>query len=173
MTHKKEDWEPHITTSYNEVWYTGDINLIGIHDLIDTINKLINEDKSVTLFISSGGGCINTALLLHDYLNLNHKMIRVVGLTMVCSAATLLLFTKCDTFIYPSAYVLFHPMTVSFEDNPQAVTKRQGYYKFLLKTINNIYLTKGFKSKWHLEDIYLYPDDLIKRKIVDGIYTQI
>lgn len=178
MTTEKEDWQPHITTTnvnsnYPEVWYTGDISLIGVHNLIHSISKLIHEDKKVTLFINSGGGCVNTALLLYDYLNLNSKIIRVVGLTKICSAATLLLFTKCETFIYPNAYVLFHPVTFSFEDNPQAVNKRQGYYKFLIKTINNIYLTKNFKSKWHLEDIYLYSNDLVKRKIVDGIYEQL
>jgi ATP-dependent protease ClpP protease subunit len=146
------------------------MTLIGVHDLINTINEMLYRDINVTLFISSGGGCVTSTLLLYDYLNINNERIKIVGTNKLCSSATYLLFTKCKTYVLPSIYVLFHPMNFEFNDSQQAVNKRAAFYKHLIKTINNVYLTKNFKCNWQVRDYYLYSEDLVSKGIVEGIY---
>jgi ATP-dependent protease ClpP protease subunit len=174
MSEQKEDWHYHITTNDLEVWYTGDICLIGIHELIATINSIVREKEllknktgRVCLFIQSNGGCVNSALLLYDFINFNNRLISVIGLTKIHSAATILLFTKCDTFVFPHINVLFHPMTFDFSDNHVGVDKTHTHHKKLIKRVNDIYATKGLKLSWNTNNIYMYAEDLVKKRIAD------
>lgn len=179
MTYKKEDWEPHITidASRGDVWYTGDITLIGVHELIRTLNSILSNNEFInsqrtkaTLYIQSSGGCVSSALLLYDYLCLNYNMFRIVGLTKLCSCATFFLFTKCETFVFPNIYVLFHPMNFEFSDNQEGVDKRNTFYKRLATKVDNIYATKKFKVNWRTSNIYLYAKELIAKGIIKDIY---
>lgn len=170
----KLDHEMNINVIGNDIWYTGDITLIGVSDLIKEVQQCINtkyiDDTKVNLFIASSGGCITSAMLLHNYLNLNYKYINVIGTSRLCSSATYMLFTKCDTFVYPNMYALFHPMNFEFSDNQQAVNKRTAFYKRLVKMVSDIYKRKNFKCNWNTNDVYLYAEDLIKKGIIEGIW---
>jgi len=107
----KKDWEPHINVIDNDIWFTGDLSLISVNDLIKNIQTCLNNkhvNSKVNLYIGSSGGVVTPALMLYNYLNLNFSNINVIATTGVCSSATYLLFTKCDTFIYPATYALFH-----------------------------------------------------------------
>lgn len=175
MSNIKEDWEPHINVINNNIYYTGNITLISINDVIKEIQQRLNVkhvDNKVNLFISSSGGCITSAFMLHNYLNLHHKEINVIGTSRLCSAATYILFTKCDTFVYPNIYVLFHPMNFDYSDNQQAVKQRSKLFTHLIKTANNIYLSKGFKCNWAKQDVYLFAEDLINKNIVKSIWQE-
>lgn len=110
--------------------------------------------------------------MLHNYLNLHYKEINVVGTSRLCSAATYILFTKCNTFVYPNIYVLFHPMNFDYSDNQQAVKQRSKLFTHLIKTANNIYLSKGFKCNWAKQDVYLFAEDLINKNIVKSIWQE-
>jgi ATP-dependent protease ClpP protease subunit len=173
MSNVKEDWQPHINVIKNDIWFTGDITLIGINDLIKEVQQCLNNkhvDSKINLFISSPGGSISPAMVFHNYLNLNYKHINVIGTGRICSSATYFLFTKCDTFVYPNIYALFHPMNFECNDNQQAVEAKNKLYKHLTKSVNDVYLSKGFKCNWAKEDVYLFADDLISKGIVDGIW---
>jgi ATP-dependent protease ClpP protease subunit len=175
MSNIKEDWEPHINVINNNIYYTGNITLISINDVIKEIQQRLNVkhvDNKVNLFISSYGGCVTSAFMLHNYLNLHHKEINVIGTSRLCSAATYILFTKCDTFVYPNIYVLFHPMNFDYSDNQQAVKQRSKLFTHLIKTANNIYLSKGFKCNWAKQDVYLFAEDLINKNIVKSIWQE-
>jgi ATP-dependent protease ClpP protease subunit len=172
----KKDWEPHINVIGNDIWYTGDLTLVSINNLIKDIQTCLNSkhvNSKVNLYIGSSGGVVTPTLMLYNYLNLNYKDINVIATSGVCSSATYLLFTNCFTFVYPNTYALFHPMNFEFNDNQQAVKARDKFYKHLVKCVNNVYLNKEFKCNWAKEDIYLFSEDLIKRKIVDGIWKNV
>lgn len=176
MTEIKQDWEPHINVVGNNIWYTGNITFIGVTDLIKELQKTIDSkyvDTKINLFIGSDGGSVTSALMLYNYINLNYKDINIIGTYALNSSATYLLFTKCNTFIYPNISVCFHPMNFAFDDNQQAVKAREKYYKHLIRSVTNIYLTKNYKSNWANEDIYLFADDLITKGIVDDIWENI
>ena len=177
MTNVEEDWEPNINVIANNIWYTGNMTLIDVTNLIKELEQaiktyfdVIQDSKKINLFIGSDGGSVTSALMLHNYLNLNYKCINIIGTNGLSSSATYMLFTKCDTFIYPHIYVLFHPMNFEINDNIQAVKARGKFYKHLTKSVNDIYLTKGFKCNWAKEDIYLFANDLISKGIVEGIW---
>jgi ATP-dependent protease ClpP protease subunit len=172
----KEDWEPHINVIANDIWYTGNITLIGVVDLIKELEQAINNkhvNHKINLFIGSDGGSVTSALMLYNYLNLNDKHINIVGTNGLSSSATYFLFTRCDTFVYPNMYALFHPMNFEFNDNQQAVSKRNGFYKRLIRMVNDIYKSKNFRCSWNTTDTYLYANDLIKKGIIEGIWRTI
>ena len=172
----KPDHEANINVIGNDIWFTGDISLVAMSDLIKEIQvRLNNKDVNlkVNLFIASSGGCSTSAMLLYNYLNLNYKDVTVVGTSKLCSSATYFLFTKCDTFVYPNMYALFHPMNFEFNDNQQAVSKRNGFYKRLIRMVNDIYKSKNFRCNWNTTDTYLYANDLIKKGIIEGIWRTI
>jgi len=171
----KEDWEPHINVVGNDVWYTGHITIIGVNNLIKELEQLItlyfdNDNKKINLFISSDGGIVTAALMLYNYLNLNYKAINIIGTLGLSSCATYMLFTQCDTYIYPHIYVLFHPMTFDIRDTMQPVKAKEGFYNHLLRTVDCIYKTKNFKCKWKTQDVYIFADELIKKNIVSGVW---
>lgn len=59
MSNVKEDWQPHINVIKNDIWFTGDITLIGINDLIKEIQQCLNNKhiaNKINLFISSPEG---------------------------------------------------------------------------------------------------------------------
>ena len=173
MSNVKEDWEPHINVIGNDIWYTGNISLIGVTDLIKELQNCLNKTSvytKINLFMSSDGGSVTSALMLYNYLNLNYKCINIIGTSTLSSSATYMLFTKCDTFVYSNIHALFHPMNFEFSDNQRAVKARDKFYKHLVKCVNNIYLTKGFKCNWTREDVYLFADQLISKGIVEGIW---
>ena len=176
MNEPKEDWHPHISVVRNNIWYSGNMTLVSVIDLIKELQTCIIQKSlgsTINLFISSGGGgCITSSLMLYTFLNLNYKDINVIGTSKLCSGATYFLFTKCKTFVYPDIYVLFHPMSFDYNDNQGAVKAREKLYRHLIKSVNNIYLTKSFKCNWAKEDIYLFSKDLITKNIIDGIWQQ-
>lgn len=175
MSNVKEDWEPNINIISNNIWYTGNITLIGVSNLIKELEERIcnkHVNTKVNLFIGSDGGSVTSALMLYNYLNLNYKAINIVGTNGLSSSATYLLFTKCDTFVYPNIYVCLHPMNFAVDDTIQAVKARTKFHNHLVKCVNDIYLSKAFKCNWAKEDIYLFADDLISKNIVDGIWQQ-
>lgn len=175
MSDAKQDWEPHINVVGNNIWYTGNITLIGVTNLIKELEQTINTkhvNSKVNLFIGSDGGSITSALMLYNYINLNYKAINIIGTYALNSSASYLLFTKCNTFIYPNICVCFHPMNFTFDDNQQAVKAREKFYKHLVNSVNTIYLTKNYKCNWAKEDIYLFAKDLIAKNIVDGIWQE-
>jgi len=140
----KPDHEANINVIGNDIWFTGDISLVAMSDLIKEIQ-----------------------------VRLNNKDVTVVGTSKLCSSATYFLFTKCDTFVYPNMYALFHPMNFEFNDNQQAVSKRNGFYKRLIRMVNDIYKSKNFRCNWNTTDTYLYANDLIKKGIIEGIWRTI
>ena len=42
MSNIKEDWEPHINVINNNIYYTGNITLISINDVIKEIQQRLN-----------------------------------------------------------------------------------------------------------------------------------
>ena len=46
-------------------------------------------------------------------------------------------------------------------------------FTHLIKTANNIYLSKGFKCSWAQQDVYLFANDLISKGIVDGVWKNL
>jgi ATP-dependent protease ClpP protease subunit len=169
----KEDWEPHINVIGNDIWYTGNITLIGVMDLIKELEQAINNkhvNHKINLFIGSDGGSVTSALMLYNYLNLNSRVVNIIGTNGLSSSGTYMLFTKCDTFVFPNIYALFHPMNFAIDDTIENVKARTKYHKHLIKCVNNIYLSKGFKCNWAKQDIYLFANDLLSKGIVDGIW---
>ncbi len=173
MSNTKEDWQPNINVINNDIWYTGNITLIGVTSLIKELEEGIRNkhvNTKINLFIGSDGGSVTSALMLYNYLNLNYRYINIIGTNGLSSCATYMLFTKCNTLVYLAIYALFHPMNFEISDNIQGIKARTKFYNHLIKSANNIYLSKGFKCNWAKQDIYLFSNDLISRGIVDGIW---
>jgi len=169
----KEDWEPHINVVGNDVWYTGHITTIGVNDLIKellTLLKCKHVGTTINLFISTEGGDISSGMTLYHFLNSHNKDIVIIGVGKLYSIGSLLLFTTCDTYVYPNICVLFHPMRFTLDDEQGAMFNKIKMYKHLIKTADNIYKTKNFKCKWKTQDVYMFADELIKKNIVSGVW---
>ena len=173
MSNTKEDWEPHINVVGNDVWYTGHITVIGVNDLIKELLTLINSkhvNSKIQLFISTEGGDVTSGMTLYHFLCSHAGVIKIISVGKLYSIGALLLFTPCDTYVYPNICVLFHPMKFTLDDEQGAMFNKIKMYKHLIKAVDNIYKTKNFKCKWKTQDVYMFADDLIKKNIVIDVW---
>lgn len=134
----------------------------------DHIDKIIFQ-------ISSGGGDIAPAMSLFYWLNnLQTDKLEIHAFSHIASAANVLLLTKHPTYAYPHVSFMFHPCSAKLEftaHSEQAViansSKRVDDYWALFSQA-----TKGkINREWIMkkEHVYLYPKDLKKLGILNGV----
>lgn len=99
-------YKEHLTHTKRILCLSGDIGFSADPlDLLMALDTL--SDDPITLFISSGGGSLDTTFLLYDTLKMMKSPIITVG-RYAASAAALILAAGCNRYLLPHAKVMLH-----------------------------------------------------------------
>ncbi len=159
------------------ITFQSSITIMNVVSIQKELCDAIRDDTcdEVIFQLASEGGDIAAALSLYYWLeSLDTDKIKIIVFSHLASAANTWLLTKHPTYSYPHCSFMFHPcsatltFTVHSEKPVMADCRKriQDYWQlYSVKTSGKIN-SKWIKDKEHA---YLYPKDLIKLNILNGI----
>lgn len=126
----------------NEYWYmfTADVNQQSVSSLITFLhdNRSKNPNAHFTLYISSCGGDIDSAIRFYDYIKASKLNIDTVGFGQVDSSAIILFLTGQKRTAVKNCRFRLHSPTYNNGSQSQNITIVQETSKFI-KEIDNRY----------------------------------
>ena len=160
---------------------TGEIEEENIENAIKWIvyENLIcgNSPKTLTMYINSNGGDLNSAFALIDVMKQSKCPIRVIGLGSVCSAAFMIFSsgTKGERYIANNTSIMCHQYTDGMEGKHHDIKSR-----FKEVELTNTRMIEILKENTGLEtrtikskllcptDVWLTAEELIELGIADN-----
>ena len=160
---------------------TGEIEEENIENAIKWIvyENLIcgNSPKTLTMYINSNGGDLNSAFALIDVMKQSKCPIRVIGLGSICSAAFMIFSsgTKGERYIANNTSIMCHQYSDGMEGKHHDIKKR-----FKELELTNTRMIEVLKENTGLEtrtikskllcptDVWLTAEELIELGIADN-----
>jgi ATP-dependent Clp protease protease subunit len=160
---------------------TGDIEEENIENAIKWIvyENLIcgNSPKTLTMYINSNGGDLNSAFALIDVMKQSKCPIRVIGLGSICSAAFMIFSsgTKGERYIANNTSIMCHQYSDGMEGKHHDIKSR-----FKELELTNTRMIEVLKENTELEtrtikskllcptDVWLTAEELIELGIADN-----
>ena len=160
---------------------TGEIEEENIENAIKWIvyENLIcgNSPKTLTMYINSNGGDLNSAFALIDVMKQSKCPIRVIGLGSICSAAFMIFSsgTKGERYIANNTSIMCHQYTDGMEGKHHDIKSR-----FKEVELTNTRMIEVLKENTGLEtrtikskllcptDVWLTAEELIELGIADN-----
>lgn len=109
--------------------FAGDINYRTVNEFIDLIQQIPNDTDpgQLQITISTGGGDVDAALLLHDFLRLLPRRIRMFASGPVNSAGIYPFLAGDLRVAYQTARFHFHPCSIDLNGNFTATDLDERY----------------------------------------------
>lgn len=142
------------------IWYTytGAIDAKNISDLIVWVNAQIygGQIKKLTLFISSTGGDIDSAIRLHHYLKGIPVEVEIIGFGQIDSAANIIFLAAKNRKALKGCRFFLHEGTFTIASQSAALHVHEetlGLLQTLLKTTVGIIASETSKKTEDIESI--------------------
>lgn len=145
-------------------------------DVIKAVH-LLGEDKPITVYINSFGGCFYSGLAIYDVLKSCKAEVTGYAIGTCMSAASIIL-QACDVRLsYPNTFFLLHNGSSSVIDaTPQSLTNWAEHGKKSLSTMFRVYAERSgqpvtFWRRKCAADLVLTAQEALDLNLIDSIYS--
>lgn len=133
---------------------------------IQTQNKV-----PIELYINSGGGCLFSALTIHDFITALDWPVYATVTGRACSGAALVLLACERRFMFEHSFVLMHNLLTSFSGKYQELLDETHNSKTLNETMSSIILKQTKLKRRELQellsrDVFLGRKECVQKGIV-------
>jgi len=127
-------------TYVTEIWYSiiGDITLDTVRDLVSWINGRVYENpiKLLKLFLSSEGGDVESALMIHHYIKALPFEVEIVAFNKIGSAANIIFVSSPKRSAVKECIFVLHEGTNTINNNTASLHQHEDSLLWMKDRVN-------------------------------------
>ena len=161
----------------------GEIDLDSQELFITNFHALDQTSGTITILLSSEGGCVGAGLAIYDEIRASNNLVRIICQGEVASMATVILQAGDERIMRPNSYLMLHLGEQESSGHPTSKKEWDRFTQIQEDKCNMIYLkrikekkqrfSKNRLTKMITHDKIFSPDEAVNLGLADKIEGEV